>query len=160
MLIKNTARLDDCRSLFGDDEIDYAAALQNHYANGPRSDWQQQFVSSYASVHPWEDWAETWAHYMHMTDSLETAGCCGFQLNPLRNDEPHLGPLTCTAVRDLRFEEIIGNWIPLTYALNNLNRGMGLGDAYPFVLPPAAIEKLRFVHETICAVEVPSPAAN
>jgi hypothetical protein len=50
---------------------------------------------------------------------------------------------------DTGFDRILQNWLPLTYALNELNRGMGLPDLYPFVLSAPAIEKLRFVHEVL-----------
>jgi len=149
-LIKDSNRLDACRQMFGDERADYDAALKTHYANGPRTDWNQCFVSAYASVHPWEDWAETWAHYLHMTDTLETAAACGMSLHPDRKDEPVMEKQPMKPAHSQTFDEIIGNWFPLTYAMNCLNRGMGLADAYPFVLPPAAVAKLRFVHETIC----------
>lgn len=143
-------RLAAFRASFGDDTRDYAQSLKEHYANGPASNWREHFVSAYASVHPWEDWAETWAHYFHMTDTLETAAACGMSLNPDRADEPHMPKPTRQPVQEQSFDEIIQNWFPVTYVLNALNRGMGLADAYPFVLPPPTIDKLRFVHETIC----------
>ena len=149
VLIKESPRLGACRALFGDDRKDYSEALKAHYDNGPRPDWQKAFVSSYASVHPWEDWAETWAHYMHMTDALETAADAGLSLKPPRKDEPTLPKAAEPSVAP--FDRLVRDWFPLTYLLNSLNRGMGLADAYPFVLSPAAIEKLRFVHETIHA---------
>jgi hypothetical protein len=37
------------------------------------ANWQKSFISKYATSHPWEDWAETWAHYLHIMDMLETA---------------------------------------------------------------------------------------
>jgi len=61
------------RGLFGDERADYRASLNRHHEQGPRTDWSQHHVSAYASAHPWEDWAETWAHYMHMVDALDTA---------------------------------------------------------------------------------------
>ena len=149
-LVRDSARLGACRDLFGDEREDYDAALKRHYANGPRSDWPTRFVSAYASVHPWEDWAETWAHYLHMTDTLETAAACGLSLQPDRKDEPVLEKQPVKPAHRQSFDEIIRSWFPLTYALNSLNRGMGVADAYPFVLPPPAVDKLRFIHETIC----------
>ena len=149
-LIQSSPRLDAYRQLFGDERADYAAALKLHYENGPRPNWSERFVSAYASVHPWEDWAETWAHYLHMTDTLETAAACGLSLQPERADEPGMEKPPLKPAHRQSFDEIIKSWFPLTYVLNNLNRGMGLADAYPFVLPPAAVDKLRFVHETIC----------
>ena len=105
-------------------------------------------MTPYASVHPWEDWAETWAHYLHMTDALETAGVCGLSLHPQRSDEPVMDtpPKYPT---ELSFDSLIADWFALTYVLNNLNRCMGLADAYPFVLPQPTIEKIHFVHETV-----------
>jgi hypothetical protein len=138
------------RELFGDERDDYREALQKHYRDGARPDWQSQFVTAYASAHPWEDWAETWAHYLHMVDTVEIAAACGVSLRPRRADEPVLPRVPADVVsRDGSFDLLLASWHPLTYMLNNLNRGLGLGDAYPFVLSPPAIEKLRFVHEVI-----------
>ncbi len=149
-LIADSSRLETFREQFGDERQDYATTLQAYYDNGAPADWQQRFVSAYASAHPWEDWAETWAHYLHITDTLETADACGLSLQPHRNDEPLLiqqRPPNNPAEQD--FALMIERWFPLTYLLNNLNRGLGLPDAYPFVLSPSALEKLRFVHETL-----------
>ncbi|HEX8524971.1 MAG TPA: putative zinc-binding peptidase [Tepidisphaeraceae bacterium] len=151
LLINDTPRLQAFRNLFGDERADYAESIQKHYAQGPDPNWQNRCVSAYASVHPWEDWAETWAHYLHMTDALETAARAGLSLRPDREDEPAMEKQPQRPAREQRFEEIIANWFPLTYILNNLNRGMGLADPYPFVLTQPALDKLRFVHETICA---------
>ncbi len=159
-LLKDSDRLDAFRELFGDERLDYAQALQAHYTNGPDPKWRETHVSAYASVHAWEDWAETWAHYFHMTDTLETAAACGLSLNPDRADEPQMDKPAKHRANDQTFEEIIGNWFPLTYVLNALNRGMGLADAYPFVLPPPTIDKLRFVHETICKADMTSGSAE
>jgi hypothetical protein len=147
-LIRGSDRLNAFRERFGNEEENYAEALQRHYRNGPPKDWQERFVTTYASSHPWEDWAETWAHYLHMVDTLETAAACGISMKPKRADEPSL-KLPARPERIGSFQTMIDNWFPLTYALNNLNRGLGLADGYPFVLSKPAIEKLRFVHETI-----------
>ncbi len=122
---------------------------QHHYETARRPDWHERFVSAYASAHPWEDWAETWAHYLHMIDTLETAAACGLSLRPRRRDEPSLRGADRGGSSAGVFDRLIDSWFPLTYVLNNLNRGLGLPDAYPFVLSPPAIEKLRFVHETV-----------
>ena len=149
-LLASGVRLDAFRARFGDERADYGAALQRHYDDGAPPDWQETFVSAYASAHPWEDWAETWAHDLHMTDALETAAACGLSLRPRRSDEPALDPAGRDRAR-APFEAQIAAWFPLTYVLNNLNRGLGLPDGYPFVLTAPVIEKLRFVHETIVA---------
>jgi hypothetical protein len=151
-LVASPPGIDRFRALFGDERGEYGAALQQHYQQGPPSDWQARFVSAYASAHPWEDWAETWTHYLHMTDTLEIAAACGVSIRPRRAGEPALARVPASAgTAGSFFDRLIAGWFPLTYVLNNLNRGMGLADAYPFVLSPLAIDKLRFVHEVIAA---------
>src|SRR5262245_38669455 len=147
-LVKNGPDLDGFRALFGDERPDYGAALQQYYEQGPGPDWPALYLSAYASAHPWEDWAETWAHYLHMTDVLETAAACGLSLRPGRADEPALKTGAQNRAPGL-FERLTSDWFSVTYVLNNLNRSLGLPDGYPFVLSPPVIEKLRFVHETI-----------
>ena len=149
-LIGSTPAIDECRSLFGDERSDYAAALGDYYDRGAPADWQQRFVSAYASAHPWEDWAETWAQYLHMVDTLETAAACGLSLKPVRSDEPTVTEMPHpVAPEPAAFEHLIDSWFPLTYVLNNLNRGLGHPDAYPFVLSSSAVAKLRFVDDIV-----------
>lgn len=143
-------QLGQFRKLFGDEREDYGAALSRHHAEGPRADWQTQFVSAYASAHPSEDWAETWAHYLHLVDALDTAEAVGLEpraagiawgaIWPFRRSDPY---------NEERFETLVERWLPLTLAMNSLNRSMGHEDFYPFVLPPPAVEKLRFVHRAV-----------
>jgi hypothetical protein len=138
------------RERFGDERESYEEAKQHHYAHGPAPDWQSRFVSAYASMHPWEDWAETWAHYLHMTDTLETARAHGLVVKAQPEAARVRTPTLTMSRLDLRsFEDLVTGWVPVTVALNNLNRSMGLSDCYPFVLSTPAIEKLRFVHEVI-----------
>jgi hypothetical protein len=151
-LVRGTDRIEAFRELFGDERQDYAQAIQRHYQTGPTANWFERFVTVYAGAHPWEDWAETWAHYLHMTDTLETAAECGLSIRPRRADEPLLLEVPAPAGSPAAsFERLIDSWFPLTYVLNSLNRGLGLPDAYPFVLSTPAIDKLRFVHETVVA---------
>jgi hypothetical protein len=119
---------------FGDADADYAAALERHYERGAAPDWQQHFVSTYAGAHPLEDWAETWAHYLHMTDTLETAASFGIGRPAARPEDPI---------------DMIDRWIDLTTAMNALNRSMGLPDPYPFVLSDHVRGKIAFVHDFI-----------
>lgn len=149
-LVRDRPAIDGFRQCFGDERADYAQALQQHYEQGEPADWQSRFVTAYAASHPWEDWAETWAHYMHLVDTLETAAVSGLSLRPPRRDEPTFKP--GAGLQDdlpAAFDRTIASWFSLTYVLNNLNRGMGLADAYPFVLSPPAVEKLRFLHDLI-----------
>jgi hypothetical protein len=149
-LIKDSEPLEEFRALFGDEREDYGEALKRHYKDGPPADWAERFVSTYASTHPWEDWAESWAHYLHIIDTLETAVACGLTLRPKRSDEPSMTPdVSVVGRRPPTFDKILDRWFPLTYVLNNLNRGMGMADAYPFILPTPALDKLRFIHKVI-----------
>ncbi|HEY8993936.1 MAG TPA: putative zinc-binding peptidase [Lacunisphaera sp.] len=160
-LVAGTPRLERFRAAFGDERADYQAALQTHYRNGPPTDWTARTVSAYASAHPWEDWAETWAHYLHIVDTIETAASFGLKLKP--RDHPAAGSMSAdpkTAVREgAGFDLLMSTWFSLTYALNELNRGMGLPDLYPFVLSDPAIGKLRLVHEIIEEVRAAEPGA-
>jgi hypothetical protein len=149
-LIRNSDRLEKFREVFGDERTDYGEALKKYYDDGAPPQWQENFISAYATAHPWEDWAESWAHYLHMTDTLETAAATGLTLKPGRKDEPTLSGVG-KALAQGSFERMVQNWFPVTYVLNNLNRGLGLADGYPFVLSDPVIAKLRFVHETVTA---------
>jgi hypothetical protein len=149
-LVRNGPKLEAFRALFGDERADYQKALERHYGEGPPAHWEQKFISAYSTMHPWEDWAESWAHYMHMVDALETAGATGLALRPKRRDEPRMQPPPDPLNPNHRdFDSMIESWLSLTYVLNNLSRGLGLPDSYPFVLSQAAIDKLRFIHQTI-----------
>jgi hypothetical protein len=148
--VTSDARLGLFRELFGDERQDYSEAIQRHYQGGPAANWFERYVSAYAGAHPWEDWAETWTHYLHMTDTLETAAASGLSIRRHRGEKPLLRPESGRGMSPAdSFNRLIDRWYPLTYALNNLNRGLGLPDAYPFALSPAVIDKLRFVHDTI-----------
>ena len=148
-LIDNTDNLEPYRKLFGDDREDYGEALKIHYRDGAPADWQDRFISTYASTHPWEDWAETWAHYLHIIDTLETASAFGLSINPnLVQNAPGLSAVLKADPYHLEnFNDIISLWFPLVFAMNSINRSMGMPDLYPFVIPPKVIEKLTFIHE-------------
>jgi len=152
ILIEQAGELERWRSLFGDERIDYDSALQRHYEQGPPGDWSQWHVSAYAATHPWEDWAETFAHYLHIRDTLQTAAAFGLIVaGPQATRDESLSAAPRHA--DPRsFESLIGDWLPLTYALNAVNRSMGRGDLYPFTLAPTVIDKLTCVHERIQSV--------
>ena len=147
-LVRDSHWLEEFRALFGNDEQDYAAAVERHYA-APRLDWPDAFISSYASMHPWEDWAETWAHYLHMIDTLETAQSYGLVLTPQAMGGALSENVSADRVRFHDFDDLIAAWLPLTVALNCLNRSMGLPDVYPFVLAERVIAKVRFVHQVV-----------
>jgi hypothetical protein len=149
-LISGTGRLELFRQVFGDERADYGLALQQYYSSQYKKIWKKQYISKYASAHPWEDWAETWAHYMHIVDTLETADSFGLNVRPkvvrLEDDmnTSFVDPYTVS-----NFEEIMDMWLPLTFAMNSLNRSMGLRDLYPFVINSTIKGKLRFIHEVV-----------
>lgn len=147
-LVADSNHLSGFRALFGDERQDYSAALQRHYQQGAPTDWPTRCISAYASSHPWEDWAESWAHYLHMIDVTETAVACGLTLRPKNPAEPSL-EADPKMIRRRDFTEVMDAWFAVTYVLNNLNRSLGQQDAYPFVLSDPAIDKLRFVHQVV-----------
>jgi hypothetical protein len=146
--IKNSDLIEKFRALFGDENDDYTEALKKYYNDGPKANWADEFISPYATAHPWEDWAESWSHYMHLMDTLETAFYFGLKVQPERqtgareldteiNRDPY-------KIND--FERVFEMWLPLTFAVNSLNRSMGHSDFYPFVIAPRVVEKLSFIH--------------
>lgn len=149
-LVQDGGKVARARQLFGDETQNYGEALKRHYENGPPPDWQKSFISSYATAHPWEDFAETWAHHIHMVDGLETAKAFGINVHPA----PSAGQ---TKEADVAFDPyfvadaqaLVDAWVPLTVAINSVNRSMGQPDLYPFVLSPPVVAKLQFVHEII-----------
>jgi len=152
--------LEEFRRLFGDDRSDYRAALDRHYNEGPPAEWVSRYVSAYATAHPWEDWAETFAHYLHIRDTLQTAASFGMVVTgPACTRDPDLMAAP-SPEPEARFEDILDDWLPLTYALNAVNRSMGKDDLYPFVLSEAVVTKLTFVHRLVRrkALSRPLPA--
>ena len=130
VLLNDDAKLTAFRELFGDERVDYNKTMETFYQNGAAQNWQQQFISPYASSHPLEDWAETWAHYLHISDTLETACCFGL----LPSDEM-MG----------EFHRKLFAWMRFSVTLNALNRSMGMDDPYPFVISKKVKRKLQFI---------------
>ena len=152
ILIEQTGELERWRSLFGDERLDYAQALQRYYESEPPPDWVDRHVSAYAAAHPWEDWAETFAQYLHILDTLETAAAYGLVVRgPAAADGESLSAAPTPDESDASFDAIIRDWLPLTYALNAINRSMGRDDLYPFTLAPTVIDKLAYVHDRVRA---------
>jgi hypothetical protein len=152
VLVRDGGRLEAARAVFGDEREDYQQALKRHYEQGPPPDWQAAFVSAYATMHPWEDFAETWTHYLHMVDTLDTAGSFGLAVDPVVTSDPAVNAeIEFDPYRTRDVDRLIAAWLPLTVAVNSLNRSMGQPDLYPFALSPPAIEKLRFIHALVRA---------
>jgi hypothetical protein len=147
-LVAGTPWHEPFRALFGDERADYAAALKRNYEQGPPADWAQRHVSAYASMHPWEDWAETWAHYLHMVDTVDTAISFGLDAEDLEVDTEPFG-LQVLETPDPDFLAFVNAWIEITALLNEMSRSMGLHDFYPFILSIPAVRKLHLVHKII-----------
>ena len=135
-LVDDDDKLQRARELFGDERENYPAALERYYQQGPPADWQAAYISAYSTAHPAEDWAESWAHYLHMLDCLETAAGYG---------------VTGVLAWDDSLDGWLQAWPQFTVLLNELNHAMGLRDAYPFVIRNAVADKLRFIHQLLRA---------
>jgi hypothetical protein len=151
ILISRSQHLKAFRQLYGDERADYQAALERHYDLGPPENWRENYISAYATMHPWESWAETWAHYMHMVDTLETAYAHGLKIDPKvgSNHSSHLVEVNENAYSCPDFEKIFQNWFAVSLMMNSLNRSMGSKDVYPFVINARVKEKLAFIHGII-----------
>ncbi len=150
--------LAEIRGVFGDEQANYGEALKAYYAAGPSSNWQSNFISAYATAHPCEDWAETWAHYLHMVDAVELSTAYGLQLAPTTigaegrtqsANEIATSATPVDAVGDTDFSALLESWLPLTYFGNSLNRSIGLHDWYPFVMSPIVLDKLALIHRLV-----------
>ncbi|RDI06308.1 zinc-binding metallopeptidase family protein [Pseudomonas fluorescens] len=151
-LVANNHWLEAFRELFGDERASYADALEQHYQQGAPLDWQTRYVSAYATMHPWEDWAETWAHYLHMMDAVDTALGFGMSAREMDFDYQPFPPETLYDAEHAggaAFLSFVNAWIELAGMLNELSRSMGQPDFYPFVVPAAVITKLHFIHLVI-----------
>jgi hypothetical protein len=152
LLVRDGGRLEAFRACFGDERPDYGQALAAHYAQGAPPGWSDRFISAYAASHPWEDFAETWAHYVHIVDTLETAGSLGVSLLPKHVDDGHLAvAVEFDAYRVSAVSEIMTTWAAVSVAMNMLSRSLGQPDPYPFVLTEAVIGKFDFIHRLIRA---------
>jgi len=150
ILVRDGNKLDSCRAVFGDDSQDYARSLTSYYDKGTFEGWQDNFVSAYATSHPWEDFAETWAHYLHIVDTLEMAHSFGMTISPhLDTSGTHEVNIDFNPYTSGNIEQIMKAWIPFVFAMNSVNRAMGHSDLYPFVLAPAVQQKLAYIHDLI-----------
>ncbi len=150
VLVRDGGKLEACRAVFGDESRDYNEALKTHYANGAPPNWQEGYISAYATSHPWEDFAETWAHYLHIVDTLETGSAFGLRIHPMTDRTGQLdADLDFDPHDTVDVQQLVDAWVPLTFSVNTLNRSMGQPDLYPFVLTPPVVAKLRFIRDLI-----------
>jgi hypothetical protein len=129
------ARHAEFRAVFGDETVDYAAALDAYYARPEDESWPDEYVSPYATAHPWEDFAESWAQVMHLHDVVTTGAAWGVVEFPDGPFDP---------------QQWISTAVLASLAANELARAMGMRDLYPFALSPGARRKIeaawRLVH--------------
>ncbi|WP_137132272.1 putative zinc-binding metallopeptidase [Rhizobium sp. FY34] len=144
-LVRDRGRLAPFRSAFGDERLDYAEALRRNYENGPPVDWQEHFISTYAATHPWEDFAECFAHYLHIVDTLETARAFGMGTDPWGHSDLS-SEVAFNPYRARDAAQLVEAWIPFSVAMNAVHRSMGVPDLYPFILTPTVVAKLEFIH--------------
>lgn len=154
VLVEGTDLVPAFRELFGDERADYGAALDAHYGGDSSDDWARDHISQYATTHPWEDFAETFAHYLHIADALETTAAVGLSVSGPWGRLPEslvgsVGAVGAERVASLEMPEILGRWHGFSLALNSVNRSMGKDDLYPFVITPVIAEKLAWVHELV-----------
>ncbi len=158
VLVEQTDWIEECRSLFGDERTSYKDAIARHYREGAPHDWSESFISEYATMHPWEDFAECFAHYLHLTGTLQTAA--GGQLTVQVDGVPHIadGPVhPRTSYADATMDQILADWLPVSTFLNRVNRAMGKRDLYPFDIPAPVARKLDLVHRVVTAARVEHP---
>lgn len=149
LIAKDQDVLQAFRNIFGNEKADYDDALQAYYKNGAPEAWRDTYISKYATSHPWEDWAETWAHYLHIMDMVETAHFFGLEVNSkeISVDMKIASSFDPYTVSD--FETIISTCVPLSFAVNSINRAMGIPDVYPFVITTAVVNKMKFIHQLL-----------
>jgi hypothetical protein len=151
-LVRDAGELESFRELFGDEREDYGDALNRYYASGPAPNWQASYVSAYATMHPWEDFAETWAHYLHIIDTLEMAYAFSLSVAPrIGAEEGQSAMVDRNPYKTGSIETLLEAWLPLTFAVNSLNRAMGQPDLYPFVISAPAVRKLGYIHDLVRA---------
>ncbi len=150
VMVRDGGHLEAFRSIFGDETGDYNAALQRYYQQHAPVNWQENFVSAYATSHPWEDFAETWAHYFHIVDTLDTANAFGLSVAPAIDREgAYMARIDFDPYVEGDIAQIVEAWTPVAVAMNSINRAMGRPDLYPFVLAPPVIIKLGFIHALV-----------
>ncbi len=149
LVLTNPEALSEFRTIFGNEQNNYSDALQAYYKNGAPTNWQESFISKYATSHAWEDWAETWAHYLHIMDMVETAYFFGLNVKPIGKQTEMKTKASFDPYKIKDFEMIVKTCVPLSFAVNSINRAMGIPDVYPFVITATVIKKMKFIHQLL-----------
>ncbi len=149
LVLSDQKVLQDFRVLFGNEQANYNESLQAYYRQATPEDWENHHISKYATSHPWEDWAETWAHYLHIMDMVETAHFFGLEVTSGAVSESMKITASFDPYFANDFESIVRSCVPLSFAVNSINRAMGIPDVYPFVIAPGVVKKMIFIHELL-----------
>jgi hypothetical protein len=149
VLLTDDAAWDACRELFGDERASYQDAIKQHYAFGAPEGWHESFISEYATMHPWEDFAETWAHYLHITGTLQTAAAIGIRLDATVTNLRDADVVPRESYETEPIQQLLTDWEWMSQAFNRINRAMGFRDLYPFEIVPAVRKKLAYMHEIV-----------
>ncbi|HEX5730568.1 zinc-binding metallopeptidase family protein [Microbacterium sp.] len=149
VLLTDDAAWDECRELFGDERVSYQDAIKQHYTFGAPEGWHKSFISEYATMHPWEDFAETWAHYLHITGTLQTAAAIGIRLDATVTNLRDADVVPQESYESEPIQQLLTDWEWMSQAFNRINRAMGFRDLYPFEIVPAVRKKLAFMHEIV-----------
>ncbi|MES2494716.1 MAG: putative zinc-binding metallopeptidase [Pseudomonadota bacterium] len=149
LIENNPAELAAFRAVFGDETVDYSMALQNHYGPNSTKIWTDDYVSFYATSHPWEDFAETFAHYLHMVDILATVGGFGMRMEPFPGPEVRPGAVIDFDPYTAPTDQLAAQMVQWSFAFNTTNRSMGQPDLYPFRLSPAITGKIDYVNRLV-----------
>lgn len=154
-------RIDRVRELFGDERVSYSDAIDRHYRYGAPENWRESFISEYATMHPWEDFAECFAHYLHITDTLDTAAWSGMVLQArTQGHTPTIDTTIARVTEEIDFDEILEDWLWVSTLLNRINRSMGKDDLYPFHINAVVGDKLGFIHDTVRSADAMLHAAT
>lgn len=149
LIYTNKKVLKEYRAIFGNERLNYGDSLQEYYKKGAPENWQESFISRYATSHSWEDWAETWAHYLHIMDMLETAYFFGLNVKPIDKANTLQASVSFDPYTEKDFDVIIETCVPLSFAVNSMNRAMGVPDVYPFIITPNMVKKMKFIHKLL-----------
>lgn len=149
--------LDECRDLFGDERLSYSDAIARHYREGAPQDWPASYLSSYATMHPWEDFAETFAHYQHILATLAIVAAGGLRMSADVLPTLEADVTARISYADRTMAEALADWSWISHLLNRANHALGKGDLYPFQIPGPVVAKLDFVHRVVQGARVDQP---
>ncbi|WP_395396375.1 putative zinc-binding metallopeptidase (plasmid) [Novosphingobium sp. BL-8A] len=148
LVANDASELSAFRTVFGDETVDYEGSLRAHYADSGTKIWTEHFVTFYATSHPWEDFAETFAHFLHIVDVLATAHGFGLSLASFAEWDriAHSDPFDPYIADAAQLADRMG---PLAFSTNAMNRAMGQPDLYPFRLSEPIVAKLDYISRLV-----------